>query len=85
MKEDLSNFQSQNTKTVCSISELMALVIITPQLEGKLFANGDLSQWSISLMIEISIAIFLAWFNKFGSDFKDGFEVKKKINNQHPF
>ena len=38
----------------------------------------DLSQWSISLVIGISIAIFLAWFNKSGSDFKDGFETKKK-------
>ena len=40
MKEDLNNFQSLNTKTVCSISELMVLVIITPQLEGKFFADG---------------------------------------------
>ena len=42
MKEDLINFQSQNTKTVCSISELMVLVITTPLLEGKFFANGFL-------------------------------------------
>ena len=40
MKGDLNNFQSQNTKTVCSISELMVLVIITPQLVGKFFADG---------------------------------------------
>ena len=40
MKEDLINFQSQNTKTVCSISELMVLVIITPQLEGKFIVDG---------------------------------------------
>ena len=37
----------------------------------------DLSQWSIALLIGISIAAFLAWFNKSGSDFKDGFETKK--------
>ena len=42
MKGDLNNFQSQNTKTVCSISELMVLVIITPQLEGKFFADEGL-------------------------------------------
>ena len=29
-------------------------------------------------MIGISIAIFLAWFNKSGSDFKDGFDSKRK-------
>ena len=38
----------------------------------------ELSQWSIALLIGISIAAFLAWFNKSGSDFKDGFEPKKK-------
>ena len=40
MKGDLNNFQSQNTKTGCSISELMVLVIITPRLGEKFFANG---------------------------------------------
>ena len=39
-------------------------------------------------MIGISIATFLAWFNKSGSDFKDGFESKKKriknSNSLHP-
>ena len=39
---------------------------------------NDLSQWSIALSIGLSIAIFLAWFNKSGSDFKDGFESKSK-------
>ena len=38
----------------------------------------DLSQWSISLVIGISIATLLAWFNKSGSDYKDGFESKRK-------
>ena len=38
----------------------------------------DLSQWIIALLIGISIAGFLAWFNKSGSDFKDGFEPKSK-------
>ena len=38
----------------------------------------DQSQWSIALLVGISIAAFLAWFNKSGSDFKDGFETKRK-------
>ena len=37
----------------------------------------DLTQWSISLVIGISIATFLAWFKKSDSDFKDGFEPKR--------
>lgn len=40
MKEDLNNFQSLNTKTVCSIYELMVIASITQRLEGKFFANG---------------------------------------------
>ena len=39
---------------------------------------NDVSQWSIALLIGISIAVFLAWFNKSGSDFKDGFKPKGK-------
>ena len=39
---------------------------------------NELSQWSIALLIGISIAGFLAWFNKSGSDFKNGFEPKTK-------
>ena len=39
---------------------------------------NDFSQWSIALLIGISIAVFLAWFNKSGSDFKDGFKPKGK-------
>ena len=36
------------------------------------------SQWAIAAFIGTSIAAFLAWFNKSGSDFKDGFETKRK-------
>tara|TARA_Y100001968_G_scaffold263475_1_gene252080 strand:+ start:200 stop:385 length:186 start_codon:yes stop_codon:yes gene_type:complete len=39
MKEDLKNFQSQNTKTVCSISDLMVVAIITQPPERKYFAD----------------------------------------------
>ena len=45
----------------------------------------DSSQWLIGLLIGLSIAALLAWFNKSGSDFKDGFEQKKekkKMNYQ---
>jgi len=38
----------------------------------------EISQWGIAALIGISIAAFLAWFNKSGSDFKDGFEQKPK-------
>ncbi len=44
MKGDLNNFQSQNTKTVCSISGLMELATITQQLEEKFFANREIAQ-----------------------------------------
>ena len=40
------------------------------------------SQWGIALLIGISIAAFLAWFNQSGSDFKDGFEKKTKKNKK---
>ena len=36
------------------------------------------SQWGIAALIGTSIAAFLAWFNKSGSDFKDGFDPKSK-------
>ena len=36
------------------------------------------SQWVIAALIGTSIAGFMAWFNKSGSDFKDGFEQKSK-------
>ncbi len=39
---------------------------------------GEISQWVIAALIGTSIAAFLAWFNKSGSDFKDGFESKSK-------
>ena len=38
----------------------------------------DISQWVIAALIGTSIAAFLAWFNKSGSDFKDGLESKSK-------
>ncbi len=38
----------------------------------------ELSQWGIAALIGISTAAFLAWFNKFGSDFKYGFEPKSE-------
>jgi len=39
---------------------------------------NELSQWNLAVLIGISIAVFLAWFNKSGSDFKYGFEPKSK-------
>ena len=38
----------------------------------------EISQWGIAALIGISIAAFLVWFNKSGSDFKDGFEAKSE-------
>ena len=38
----------------------------------------EISQWIIAALIGTSIAALLAWFNKSGSDFKDGFESKSK-------
>ena len=40
------------------------------------------SQWVIALLIGIPIAVFLAWFNKSGSDFRNTFEVKKQKNKK---
>ena len=50
--------------------------------------NGSMeesAQWGLALLVGIPIAVGLAWFNKSGSDFKDGFEqsqgkrrIKKK-------
>ena len=42
----------------------------------------DTSQWIIGLLIGIPIAAFLAWFNKSGSDFKDGFEKTTEKNKK---
>ena len=39
---------------------------------------NETSQWAIAALIGTSIATILAWFNKSGSDFKDGFEPKSK-------
>ena len=38
----------------------------------------EISQWVIAALIGTSIAAFLAWFNKSGSDFKDGLTQKTK-------
>ena len=38
----------------------------------------EISQWEIAVLIGTSIAALLAWFNKYGCDFKDGFESKAK-------
>ena len=38
----------------------------------------EISQWVIAALIGTSIAAIFAWFNKSGSDFKDGFEPKRK-------
>ena len=38
----------------------------------------DISQWRIAALIGTSIAAFLAWYNKYGPNFKDGFEPKSK-------
>ena len=38
----------------------------------------EISQWGIAALIGTSIAAFLAWFNKSGSDYKDGFVSKSK-------
>ena len=38
----------------------------------------EISQWVIAALIGTSFAAFLAWFNKFGSDFKEGFEQKQQ-------
>ena len=40
------------------------------------------SQRIIALFIGIPIAILLAWFNKSGSDFKDGFQRKTERNKK---
>ena len=37
-----------------------------------------ISQLAIAGLIGTFKAVFLAWFNKSGSDFKDGFEPKNK-------
>ena len=42
----------------------------------------DTSQWLIALLIGLPIAALLGWFNKSGSDFKDGFEQKTEKKNK---
>ncbi len=38
----------------------------------------EITQWGIALSIGIPIAALLAWFNKSGADYKEGFETKTK-------
>ena len=38
----------------------------------------EISQWGIAALLGTSIAAFLAWFNKSGSDFKEGFNGRTK-------
>ena len=38
----------------------------------------EMSQWGIAALVGTSIAALLAWFNKSGYDFKDGFKSKSK-------
>ena len=38
----------------------------------------EISQWGIAALIGTAIAALLACFNKSGSDFKEGFEPKRK-------
>ena len=40
------------------------------------------SQWLIAFAIGLPIAALLGWFNKSGSDFKDGFEQKTEKKNK---
>ena len=42
----------------------------------------EISQWGIAVLIGISIASFLAWFNKSGSDFKEGFQPKTRMTKK---
>tara|TARA_Y100001968_G_scaffold19455_1_gene15282 strand:- start:959 stop:1093 length:135 start_codon:yes stop_codon:yes gene_type:complete len=41
----------------------------------------DSSQWLIALAIGLPIVALLAWFNKSGSDFKEGFDQNSKKKN----
>tara|TARA_B100000700_G_scaffold79967_1_gene90049 strand:+ start:372 stop:512 length:141 start_codon:yes stop_codon:yes gene_type:complete len=42
----------------------------------------ETSQWTIATLIGTCIAALLVWFNKSGSDFKDGFEPKGKSSSK---
>ena len=42
----------------------------------------DTSQWGIALFIGLPIAAFLVWFNKSGSDFRNGFEQQTEKNKK---
>ena len=41
----------------------------------------DTSQWLVALLIGLPITDLLAWFDKSGSDFKNGFEQKTEKKN----
>jgi hypothetical protein len=56
----------------------MALATITQPCNENLMLMDEIFQWGIAALIGTSIAAFLAWFNKSGSDYKDGFESKGK-------
>ena len=45
----------------------------------------EISQWVIAALIGTAIAAFLAWFNKSGSDFKNGFEPKSKMTKKKKY
>ena len=42
----------------------------------------DTYQWLVALWIGLPKAALLSWFNKSGSDFKDGFEQKTEKKNK---
>jgi len=42
----------------------------------------DNSQWLVAFLIGLPTAALLAWFNKSGSDFKNGFEQKTEKKNK---
>ena len=42
----------------------------------------DNSQWLLAFLIGLPIAALLVWFNKSGSDFKNGFEQKTEKKNK---
>ena len=42
----------------------------------------DNSKWLVAFLIGLPIAALLAWFNKSGSDFKDGFEQQSEKKNK---
>ena len=78
MKEDLNNFQSQIQKPNVLYQGRWYLLLLLIYWKENFLLMDDISQWGIAALIGTSIAAFMAWFNKSGSDFKDGFEPKRK-------